>query len=205
MTHEIDALELQRLLDGRLTAAERAAFLECLGDDPQSWKAVALAFVEERALRTELQHMAGAALPTPTAPAASRGSRWLHRMTQFAVLTGVLTIGLLIGRSNLFNKSNAGEVARNSPSAPQPDSAKNRNDYYVVVTPADQPAPVQPAAGTDPIDSMMTPVFNQRVRDLVQGYGYRVEEEPVIYVIHDKKGDRYLIPQRRISFVPDKK
>lgn len=198
--YAIDDLELQRLLDGRLTAAERSAFFDCLDDDPQKWKAVTLAFLEEQLLRSELRAMAAGESPAAVEPARRRRDGWQWWMTQAAVMTFVLTIGMLLGRSPFFAKTNADEVAgpRTAPTA-SPQTNPERGDYYVVLTPPDQPAP------PDPIESMMTPVLDQRVRKLVQDHGYRVSEEPVIYVIEDKKGDRYLIPQRNVSFIPEKK
>ena len=61
MNHSIDPLELQRLLDDRLTAAERTAFLDGLDDDSRLWRTVTLAFVEEQVFRSEFRTPAGAA------------------------------------------------------------------------------------------------------------------------------------------------
>ncbi len=51
----IDRLSVQRLVDGELDHQERAALLAQLDRDPSLWRHVALAFVEDQAITTEVR------------------------------------------------------------------------------------------------------------------------------------------------------
>lgn len=210
MKSTIDPLELQRLLDGRLSRSERAAFLDSLDDDPQHWRTVALAYVEEQVLRETLSPAAGAAASAPQKSALprSRGrASWL--LTSLALMMFSLTVGVLVGRSDLLADS-SGDRALPDPAATpvaQTPSQAGDGDYYVVVT----PPPV--SRGDDDVrkrrgdafDALTTPVFDQRSREIARQHGYQLSEEPVLYLIDDGQGGQYLIPQRMVSFVPERK
>lgn len=199
MNSNIEPLELQRLLDGRLNPAERQAFLDCLEDDVAKWKTVALAFVEERLLQSELRRAIGAGETATISPRRRKSEVWARGLTFAAVLAFSLVIGVVLGASSLFNKKT--EPDNNTVTQkPQPKQTQRRGDYYVILPP-DPNQETQP----DPFDSMMTPVLDEGLRERVQGHGYRVKEEPVIYVLTDKQGRQYLIPQRHVSFEPEKR
>ncbi len=53
-THQVDEIRLQRLVDGALDDDERREFLVGLDSAPELWREVALAFVEDQILRSEL-------------------------------------------------------------------------------------------------------------------------------------------------------
>lgn len=197
MNSHIEPLELQRLLDGRLNSAERQAFLDCLEDDVDKWKTVALAFVEERLLQSELRRVIGAGESPATPPRRRKSDVWARGLTYAAVLAFSLVIGVVLGASSLFN-SDAEPDTKAITQRPQPKQTQRRGDYYVIFPPGPKQETEQ-----DPFDSMMTPVLDEGLRERVQGHGYRVKEEPVIYVLTDKQGRQYLIPQRQVSFEPE--
>lgn len=210
MKPTIDPLELQRLLDDRLSRSERAAFLDGLDDDPCLWRTVALAFVEEQLMRNAFRGPAAVAV-SPPVNSLSRNKRprgtWL--LTSIALTAFALTIGVLLGRSNLMSAKGQNLPANSDSSqlAVQPDGDKTAGDYYVVVTPPAEAAPAAKPINTvvDPFDTLTTPIFDKRSRDLAKKYGYRLSEEPVLYMFHDGNGGQYVIPQRRVSFIEEKK
>lgn len=212
MKSTIDPLELQRLLDGRLTRTERAAFLDGLDDDPRHWRTIALAFVEEQVMRSAFRPANDAVAPPPAKlpQRKLRGrSSWL--LTSIALMAFSLTVGVLFGKSGFLSaKRNAVPDASGDASlVAEAVRDKKPNDYYVVVTPPAQPAPVkkttQPEPERDAFDALTTPIFDERAREIARKNGYRVSEEPVVYMISDGKGGQYVIPRRLVSFVPEKK
>lgn len=83
-----DELTLQALVDGELTVAERNACLgEISGDDVESWRTVALAFVEDQAMRHGMREHAGAK-PAPQTNVPART----------AAITQVATSGAVVER-----------------------------------------------------------------------------------------------------------
>ena len=51
MNEPFDEIGLQRLLDGSMPEEEQLAFLDYVDQQPESWRTVALAFIEEQTLR----------------------------------------------------------------------------------------------------------------------------------------------------------
>lgn len=96
---EFSALQLDRLVDGELSEAERRALLLAADREPDGWRRIALAFLESATLRREL-----AALFTPTSltpPAANvRSSAAALRVVwlQAAVLLAGCTLAFGLGR-----------------------------------------------------------------------------------------------------------
>eukprot|EP00913_Durusdinium_trenchii_P022853 g21457.t1 len=203
MKPNIDPLELQRLLDGRLTRLERAAFLDGLDDDPDLWRTVALAFVEEQALRDAFSAPVTAVAATPAEPSRPEPrsrSTWL--LTSVALTVFALTMGILVGRSRFLsgagNDPSRGRAVESANAAAAGE--KKKGDYYVVVTPpSDGPAKRENVeTEPDPFDALTTPVFDEHTREVARQQGYRISEEPVIYMFHDGKGGQYENEMKRL-------
>lgn len=205
MNDSLDALELQRLLDGRMSADERTLFCEIVDETDDGWKSVALAFVEEQALRAGLSPTAAPLQSPPAAPGGSRGMI-ARLMTTLAFTACALVAGLFIGRATVADGGGDPTITNRKPPANPSTAGRPKNDYYIVLAPDEKKTPENAAtAPADPLDSMMRPVIDPGTRQLVRDHGYRIQEEPVIYVYYDEKGDSYVIPQRHVSFHPEKR
>ena len=93
MNESIDRFALQRLLDGRLSENERALFFELVDENPEHWRTIALAFVEEQLLRSELR---GTVSSLPVAEQRGR-FRWTFFLAQTAAILLVLGVGTWLG------------------------------------------------------------------------------------------------------------
>ncbi len=67
MSISLDESQLQRLVDGELDSKQRREFLMAMDNDPKLWREVALAFVEDRIWRTDVN--VAAEFPDMTHPA----------------------------------------------------------------------------------------------------------------------------------------
>ena len=95
-TDPLDALEIQRWIDGELTPAETDAFLEIAQSDPSTWRSIALRAVEEirieRAM-TRRRQSAPVAAPVdrddqPTRPRSNAAWQVAIAASALALLTG---------------------------------------------------------------------------------------------------------------------
>lgn len=176
----IDRAELQRLIDGRLTAEERDMLLECAGDEAEAWRTIALAFVEEQVLREQVA--------SPTVSRARKAAKPVSRRRLRSLM--VTASGLMI----LTGAFLAGRMTVEQGTAitqPEPPDAPSE---LVVSEPPEQSNPWETAMRV-----MSTPMFNEESRRLLREHGYAVEEEPVIYMVEDESGKRYAMPHRKVS------
>ncbi len=194
MTDQIDKYELQRFLDGKLPADERELFLELADEQPQHWRTIALAFVEEQVLRQELSdlasgrdHSVSSDIRDEAAP-AKQSSNWSSLLVQAAIALLLIGAGTLIGRYS-------------TPSTTDPDS------YIMVVAPEQTDSPPIPAQDNRGIalqtamGLIPSPLFDQESRRVIHDHGYTVMEEPVLYMIQNQAGEQYVIPHRKVSLV----
>ena len=214
-THELDLHELQRLLDGTMTAEQRTLFLDQADDRPAYWRTIALAFVEEQVLRHELGALV-ASKPRMGVDLASKNcesgdlnrSRNRLRLVPMAAMV-LLVLGLGVWAGNLLRKNkNPGtsyvmwlEPDVRSESS---DTARESHDLMPVKS---QSEPEQLVGETDSVipsrtlfDWIATPLIDAESRQVIQDHGFTVHDEPVLYVVDSGEGRPYLLPYRQASF-----
>jgi|GEM_PF-4292857 hypothetical protein len=211
MNDHIDKHELQRLLDGNLPADERELFLELADEQPQSWRVIALAFVEEQVLREEFaklnseespivpptgseQQIQSARAEVKAKSAEKPQKSWSSILLQAAIVLLLVGAGTLVGRYSVRSNGDVGGyIMVVAPTQPQTNSA--------VQTIGLEPAAYQAGTYQTPADLMPTPLFDQESRNVIHDHGYTVTEEPVLYMIQNQAGEQYVIPHRKVSLV----
>lgn len=216
MNETLDEHELQRLLDGSLTSEERIMLLRYAEKHPANWRRIAMAFVEEQVLRSELaklqatgmQFAATQQVALPNSLSVSIKDRHRFRwLAQAAVVCFALGAAIWLGR---FSKT------QQAPAKPIPhkDFVENTQSPQTKGTkPVASPEPsprlvdtrhemnIVKADFNTPVAEMFQPLFDQETLDVFQAHGYTVEEEPVIYVVPGRAGEQYFVPRRNVSFV----
>lgn len=213
--HELDLHELQRLLDGTMTAEQRTLFLDQADDRPEYWRAIALAFVEEQVLRHELGALVasdswmGVDLVSKYRESGDR-KRSRNRLRLVAMAAMVLVmLGLGAWAGNLLRKNkNPGTsyvmwLERDEPSEPS-DTRNESNDLIPLKSESE---PEQLDGEIDSVipsrtllDWIATPLFDAESRRVIQDHGFTVHDEPVLYVVDSGEGRPYLLPYRQASF-----
>lgn len=204
MTIEIDEMELQRLLDGRLSESERSVFLECVDEQPEQWRRVALAFVEEQVLRTELSGLQVDDLPLPkktTKPLSTWTLQARNLLAYAAVALLALVVGGLLGRSAKTPSDRSLPIAQ----PPLLENAGDGNTYVLLPAAVDsnQNTDLDSVAtiGNDVRPFLTTDILSPQSRSEIGEQGFDVIESPIIYIVQDRDGGRYVVPQRRVSLV----
>jgi hypothetical protein len=121
-------LDIQRLIDGRLTDQERTGFLRHLDQEqPEQWRNLALGFIEEqlfqKALGQKSEQLDLVAPPRPTARSSKNKPSLLSRTLPIAA---VIALGLTLGTVMWPKPPSSDPVADN----PSPKSSLS--DYGVV-------------------------------------------------------------------------
>ena len=190
----IDSHEIQRLLDGKLCAEEQAMLFQWADEQPDNWRKIAIASLEQSKLSTCL---APAPDDKPTPFVSIANSRPLYRT--LLAIAGTLALccagltGAYLGRSELF-------------SAPtQLTVAKDVENPYVVLLPQTQSE--RTSLGNLAIDqafrSVSTPLFDSDANQSLRRHGFRALESPTIYWALDEQGNQYVIPKREAILVSD--
>jgi hypothetical protein len=138
MDKETRQIEIQRLIDGRMPQSERVALLECLDDGPDGWRELALGFVEEQVLRSELSTLAtrndvDKSLPRVTLHRARTGLWFSATAVVVALLVGGVA-GRWLSSQEDSSDMDSGEVAEEPSSTGAQSQADD--DYYVLLKPA---------------------------------------------------------------------
>lgn len=219
---EIEAVEIERLVTGRLPADERALLLSWADDHPENWRLIASAFLEEQSLATSLRsdlEPASALKP----PRSAHRSETYKSMALAACV--VLLIGSLLGHAWQASHPDKERLivdgtASRGPSVDGPLSSDTPSDDAVIfvvdrtaVGPAAEsatnrmstPPDTSSAAISDLerlIRQMREPVIDPPLREVLVSHGLRAVEEPNLYLVADDSGKTYAVPKRRISFVP---
>lgn len=208
MNNLIDDQELQRLLDGTLPGEDRVLLLQYADDNPCNWRRISMAFIEEQILKDELNRLVDLELfpservvrTAETSRVSSRG--WTRLLSQAAVLCVILGAAVWMGRMSV-DSQNKQIIGNNVAGA---DAA---GDYTIVLNPElpptelsyDRLANVEPKNNQDPVEQMLTPLFDQQSQGIFRDHGYTVNEEFVIYVVHGQQGEQYVVPRRNVAFV----
>ena len=112
MNDLIDDQELQRLLDGTLSAEDRALLMQYADDHPVNWRRISLAFMEEQMLRNELSRIIENPLP-PTELVRTEDDHgaaigpFFRVFSQAAVLCLLFGTAVWIGRISVVEESPA--------------------------------------------------------------------------------------------------
>ena len=216
MTDQMDEIRLQRLVDGALDGDERREFLAGLDRAPELWREVALAFVEEQVLRTELgatrqlQDVADAMVVTPRASAA---------LSPAIVLTLAVSLLVVFGVGFRWGQWQAGPLTPSSP--PRIATSGDGNREAVDVEPPRgeslDPAPAyrlmlahqggeavelpvyeRSQIGDLPWDPADMGRFRQFNETLVQR-GYRADVQTEYLSGHLEDGRQIVVPYRTVS------
>ncbi|MEM6692622.1 MAG: hypothetical protein AAF664_24545 [Planctomycetota bacterium] len=215
---QMDLNELQRLIDGTMTAEQRQFFLQLADENPEHWRTIALAFVEEQTLRHELTSLSnGLGLDLPAAspnlhasrPSDRNRSRWLWLLSQAALLLLMLGLGAYVGRQAPPNgKNNGGDYlvvlepsieTADPPTGQATDRPTNESDSVPENYAVNWPPNGRDDKWRRSLELASRPVFDEDSRRFMQGQGYNVFEEPVIYLVEDTDGTHYALPHRRAS------
>lgn len=102
MNHGIDDRTIQRLVDNRLPESERAAVLLAADQDPEIWRRLALAFVEEQVWSSAIPLAAKAAPRVPESDVVPRKfisspGASMFRSPWMLALAGLMLVGVTIG------------------------------------------------------------------------------------------------------------
>lgn len=190
MNERIDELQLQRLIDGAMTDNDRRGFLDRLDKHPESWREVALAFVEEQVWQHEIgaeQFGRGAAEePCVEVSRPVRGFSWGLLAAVAASILILPCLGFYLGQ--VTQRASLVAVAENQrtvadgndqarPSVRQSFYPQKRSDELV------QPLPV--GAQT---------LGNERLANL----GYRLDSETQYFAGQLDDGRQLIVPVRTV-------
>lgn len=177
---------------------ENDALLQCEAN-PELWRNVALAFIENRQLETSLKKIAASEAGTgqPTTQTSIRRG-WYERANIVMAACLFFALGASISAIVMleFSRSdNTGSVAEKS---------KNKSPVLVYVRPpvtneAKQVRASYPAI--EEIAELVQPMFNTEARELMRQSGLDVEERINVYYVESESGRPYAIPDRQIRFV----
>lgn len=171
-TTPIDAAALDRLVDGELDEAARAALLRSLDREPDGWKRCALAFLEAQAWRESMQ-----SLPASTHQTAA------HRPAPWAALRQAVSIAAVVAVAFCLGFISRGTNARQDTAAvaqTRPDTAR--------VPPRLPPAAQAPS----PVP--------EYVRRRMEREGYRVEGGRKVIEVALDDGRRVAVPVDSVSY-----
>ena len=218
--------DIERLIDGELNDAEQQQLLRAFDAQPDTWRAVALGFVEAQWVRSELAGWNPTTVAAPTAqtstslssPAAGLG-RASQVMTALAALVATFAIG--IAARHWWPAKTAdptgGSIVNTDPRSVGPHIGR----------PVDEPTPLQvqragaprdetalrrvnlpliPAERVDPRSLYNAPAITPELKAALQRMGHVVHEERRFYSVELKDGRRVLVPvnEIRVEFVGNK-
>ena len=218
-------LDLQRLVDGEMSDDERREFLYRLDSDPQTWREVALAFVEDQVWCQKLKDAESVIgqqqerpMKTPTGVSHSR----LKTVLQLAAcLLLTLTVGYQWGRQNPRSERTGAEpiAAIPQPAGPDSDVASQPNPPPVTVA-NNQPQPacrLQLTAGGDGgVRTLELPVYEsfqldsdawqlpnsesiELLNEELVEHGYRVDRQTNFLTGQMSDGRHVVVPIHRTS------
>jgi hypothetical protein len=222
--NEKDELRLQRLIDGEMGDWERRAFLAGLDDEPDGWRLVALAFLEDQALRGALASDVPAA--TPSGP--GRALPWFRPLALAAGLLLTLGLGLALGRLwpgtprlaefDTARLQSPGCAPSEDPGAPIPVppgegwegdflpagaiayelTIERKGDTFEIRT-----VPVWGSDNPD-LSSMPGPEdeLPEALRSALAGSGYRLESDTQYWPVQSDDGRQVVVPVQTVAVAP---
>ena len=181
----IDAVEIDRLVSGRLPADEQVALLQWADAYPENWRPIAAAFLLEQSLR-QRPHV----VPRPGLPQRLRRSRVVEAAAALCLVAAVAaTAGSAYGRRQAI--------------AQLPPPAKPK--AYVVVAESDDRASEAEKALADireGLARLSRPLLDDAARASLLEAGLVAEESPHITLVNGPDGRQYALPRRQLRFRP---
>lgn len=228
MKPTLTELQVQKLVDGELSDAERCALLQSLesGDDPLAWRTLALGFLEARLLGTTFRTAEEPPAPI-TRPAKASALKFARQATALAA-SAMLGVGIvLVGHS--WWRGQSASVAQSRDKIPpvvapsdvekSPVAPVRRNIESHIA----KPVPVMNvnlgarSAGEGP--SVSVPVYKPEdwaaapeshpdaalstdLQRQLEAQGYRVERVPEWFAAPLEDGGHVLVPTERVRIQP---
>ncbi|MFQ5731244.1 MAG: hypothetical protein ACE5KM_04720 [Planctomycetaceae bacterium] len=211
--------QIDRLIDGELDQAEQRRLLETLETQPDSWRAVALGFVETQLMRSELiawnpasASATAIAEPAPSAAQQPAGpGRLAKLMTIAAAAVAAFAIG--IAARNWWPSTETAPPGRPlADAARKPPANKPVMQVQRGLSAAGNESlrrvnlPLVPAGRVDPRLLYSAPAVSPELKAALQRMGHVVHEERRFYSLRLSDGRRVLVPvnEIRVQFVGNK-
>lgn len=176
---------IDRLVDGELDEADRAALLRALDREPDGWKRCATAFLEAQAWRAAVVAAAdGAGASAPGRPVAPAGGSTPRR--QVLALAAAIAVAFCVGF-----------VSRG------PGSAESRHDdggrSVAQRTPGDGDAAIVAQGRPDDEGSRAASPVPDDLRLRMERQGYRVEGDRTMLPVALEDGRKVAVPVDKVS------
>lgn len=205
-TSSIDELELQRLVDDRLSDEEVACLIEwvdesaSLGND-QAWRNVAMAYIENQTLTRAL-------VGDKIATVSDNGSVHLRKSPTERLTTWTLALacGLLIAAFSFSMGSRSGSPVETSVAE---RTQSTNDDVFSGGFPAQPVNPNSQSMGPGRssqslqylTSTLSKPLIGDEARQMLAEQGVLSFESPVIYVVEGPDGTNYVIPNREAVLI----
>lgn len=188
MNEPIDELRIQRLVDGAMTDEDRRKFLDSLDQQPESWRELALAFVEEQIWRREIgkEQPGLAASEKPGAEPArpARRPSWGVLVAVAACILLLPCLGFYLGQ--VSQRASLGALSDN-----QREIADNTEEPRQAVR--------QPVFSQEQIDGYAQPMqagVRTTANDRLASLGYRLDSRTQYLSGQLDDGRRLVVPVR---------
>lgn len=172
---EREQLRLMKFAAGELNRDEENELLLDCEAEPTRWREVALALIEEQRLAAALS--------------ADRLAAALDRSRTGRVGLGWLATAACLGAVVGGWGMHAGGEIQTTAVAPT-------IDHYVLID-SGPSQPIEPLPVT-PVTTAVMPLFDPEDYEVIERHGYRLEEEPVFYLVRDGNGHQVTIPSKNI-------
>lgn len=163
---------------GDLDRAEEYALLACCESEPDRWRAVALACIEHRRLTAAMKALpraapqpagSGAVLERREVPPGMRGVTFRAWASTLALIACGTVAGYVLGSSR-------GDLPAIGASRPDGGDPVLASQFAALAQ------PLLPAAA----------------RQVLRDAGVEVREEPVVYLVHGRDGERWAVPEKHL-------
>lgn len=172
-------LELERFLSGAREGDGAAEFLAHCEAEPDRWRAVALAAIEEHRLVSALRGKATGSRASPDARPAARTRRTTRAMAAMAALA-LVGCGMVAGYG-IGIRAPTGTAGETPPAVASTNATQRR------------PRPEQPPAVSA---GRLLPDAARRV---LRDAGIEVREKPAVYLVDGENGERWAVAETHVS------
>ena len=208
---QIDSLMLQRLVDSELTGDEIQTLLHSAEVNPQQWKEIAVAFVENQRWQSEFQRLSGDPPKTVAQPAPAKESAGPSASWWFSMAAGILLalgMGFYFGKSEFAPVGMADATTENSSlETPAVTQTVYRPNYHMRLQDNDgnnmvsSEIPIfdRRTAREAGVDMRPQPISAQ-LRDQLLQQGYHTSQD--VEYVSGRLGDgrKFVVPIRTINF-----
>lgn len=211
---------LEKLADGELAGAERAAVLERVQAHPEGWRLCALALLEAQALRSTAASLAREVMPAPKpAPARPTGRESKLRLVTWTARAAMVALAFAAGAlsATRFATQNKPEPAENSASGrlafaqntakPKPASpAQTRKGFVHLVSSvsladrfADLLKPGEGGAVEKGVAFNHDAYIPEDIQAFYQNQGYEVKRDRRVFSLVLDDGSTAVLPLDQLS------